>query len=291
MTVICGDVVLVDYPFTTGRAKVRPALVVQNDRDNARMTNTIVAQISGNTARVNEVTQHLIAARLQGRNGSPSQSRFRVIVSVRKDRDRSRTEKANKVSAVGRHEAVGDGRLKKMREGRRRSSSSRHHLRLSTERRGPLPSAQNVLISGLGPQFGLFRLVRTRGRSRSFWVGFELAGLVVTFTFIGTFFFFPDSTDILPCYWVAYCYELAGGLLYHLLPPRVLPQDPFIWWLGAAILLLLPQLLIALTGGLLMRLIVLRSGKPGLGKASQSPSANPLPAWIGWSRNRPVSGL
>jgi mRNA-degrading endonuclease toxin of MazEF toxin-antitoxin module len=32
-----GDVVLVDYPFTTGGAKVRPALVVQNDRDNARM--------------------------------------------------------------------------------------------------------------------------------------------------------------------------------------------------------------------------------------------------------------
>jgi mRNA interferase MazF len=55
-----GDVVLVDYPLTTGSAKVRPALVVQNDRDNDRMTNTIVAQISGNTARVNEATQHLI---------------------------------------------------------------------------------------------------------------------------------------------------------------------------------------------------------------------------------------
>ena len=47
MTVNRGDVVLVDYPFTTGGAMMRPALVVQNDRDNARMTNTIVAQISG----------------------------------------------------------------------------------------------------------------------------------------------------------------------------------------------------------------------------------------------------
>jgi mRNA interferase MazF len=55
-----GDVVLVDYPFTAGGAKVRPALVVQNSRDNARMTSTIVAQISGNTTRVNEATQHLI---------------------------------------------------------------------------------------------------------------------------------------------------------------------------------------------------------------------------------------
>ncbi len=60
MRVNCGDVVLVDYPFTTDGAKVRPALVVQNDRDNARIANTIVAQISGNTARVNEPTQHLI---------------------------------------------------------------------------------------------------------------------------------------------------------------------------------------------------------------------------------------
>ena len=60
MTVKRGDVVLVDYPFTTGGAKVRPALVVQNDRDNARMSNTVVAQISGNTTRVHEATQFLI---------------------------------------------------------------------------------------------------------------------------------------------------------------------------------------------------------------------------------------
>lgn len=60
MTVKRGDVVLVDYPFTTGGAKVRPALIVQNDRDNARMANTIVAQISGNITRVHEATQHLI---------------------------------------------------------------------------------------------------------------------------------------------------------------------------------------------------------------------------------------
>lgn len=30
-----GDVVMVDFPFTdTGQAKTRPAVVVQNDRDN-----------------------------------------------------------------------------------------------------------------------------------------------------------------------------------------------------------------------------------------------------------------
>lgn len=60
MSVSRGDVVLVDYPYTTGGAKVRPALVVQNDRDNVRLTNTIVAQISSNTSRVHEPTQYLI---------------------------------------------------------------------------------------------------------------------------------------------------------------------------------------------------------------------------------------
>jgi mRNA interferase MazF len=60
MRVNRGNIVLVDYPFTTAGAKVRPVLVVQNNRDNARMTSTIVAQISSNTAHVNEATQHLI---------------------------------------------------------------------------------------------------------------------------------------------------------------------------------------------------------------------------------------
>ena len=37
-----GDVVIVDFYPTDPRVKVRPALVVQNDRDNARMQRTIV---------------------------------------------------------------------------------------------------------------------------------------------------------------------------------------------------------------------------------------------------------
>ena len=61
MTVQRGDVVLVDFPFTGGAgAKVRPALVVQNDRDNQRLLNTIVAQVTGMTKRSLESTQVLI---------------------------------------------------------------------------------------------------------------------------------------------------------------------------------------------------------------------------------------
>jgi mRNA interferase MazF len=56
-----GDVVLVDYPFASGSGfKRRPALVVQNNRDNARLTNTIVAMITSRTDRVYESTHLLI---------------------------------------------------------------------------------------------------------------------------------------------------------------------------------------------------------------------------------------
>ncbi|HJT75657.1 MAG TPA: type II toxin-antitoxin system PemK/MazF family toxin [Gemmataceae bacterium] len=47
-----GDVVVVDFPFTdTGQSKVRPALVVQNDRDNQRIRKTVIAMITGNLRR------------------------------------------------------------------------------------------------------------------------------------------------------------------------------------------------------------------------------------------------
>jgi mRNA interferase MazF len=56
-----GDVVILDHPYSDGSgSKVRPALVVQNDRDNHRLTNTIVALITGNISRVGEPTQLLI---------------------------------------------------------------------------------------------------------------------------------------------------------------------------------------------------------------------------------------
>lgn len=56
-----GDVVVVEFPYVDARrGKNRPALVVQNDRDNGRLTNTIVAMISGNLRHAGERTQLLI---------------------------------------------------------------------------------------------------------------------------------------------------------------------------------------------------------------------------------------
>ena len=58
MSVNRGDVVLVDWPFSAGKgSKLRPALIVQNDRDNRRMANTVIAMITSQTKRALEPTQ------------------------------------------------------------------------------------------------------------------------------------------------------------------------------------------------------------------------------------------
>jgi mRNA interferase MazF len=56
-----GEVVIVRFPFADGRkGKYRPALVVQNDVDNARLGNTIIAMVSGNVRNAYLNTQVLI---------------------------------------------------------------------------------------------------------------------------------------------------------------------------------------------------------------------------------------
>jgi mRNA interferase MazF len=57
-----GDIVVVAFPYVTGGGGTnRPALVVQCDRDNQRLSNTIVAMITGNTRSAQtEPTQLLV---------------------------------------------------------------------------------------------------------------------------------------------------------------------------------------------------------------------------------------
>ena len=56
-----GDVVLIEFPYVDGRrGKNRPALIVQHDRENVRLTNTVVAMISGNLRHVANPTQLLV---------------------------------------------------------------------------------------------------------------------------------------------------------------------------------------------------------------------------------------
>jgi mRNA interferase MazF len=61
MTVQRSDVVIVDFPFSSGSGgKARPAVIVQNDRDNSRLNSTIIAMITSRTHRSAEPTQVLI---------------------------------------------------------------------------------------------------------------------------------------------------------------------------------------------------------------------------------------
>ena len=55
-----GQIVVVDFAATDPAARVRPALIIQNDRDNGRMRKTIVAQITSNLKRAAERTHLLI---------------------------------------------------------------------------------------------------------------------------------------------------------------------------------------------------------------------------------------
>lgn len=56
-----GDVVIVDFPFSDGaQAKLRPAIVVQNDRDNQRLRKTIVAMVTGNLRRTGDPSHLLV---------------------------------------------------------------------------------------------------------------------------------------------------------------------------------------------------------------------------------------
>ena len=80
MNVQRGEVVLVDFPYAGGTgSKVRPAVVIQNDRDNARLVNTILAQITGTTHRTVEDTQVLIEVGTP--EGQQSGLRFDSVVN------------------------------------------------------------------------------------------------------------------------------------------------------------------------------------------------------------------
>ena len=61
MSVQRGDVVLAWYPFASGHGgKRRPCVIVQNDEDNSKIANTIVAQVTSTLTRVGGKSHFLI---------------------------------------------------------------------------------------------------------------------------------------------------------------------------------------------------------------------------------------
>jgi mRNA interferase MazF len=56
-----GDVVIVPFPFQDRLGeKIRPAVIVQCDRENQRLANTVVAMVTGNLADAGQPTAVLI---------------------------------------------------------------------------------------------------------------------------------------------------------------------------------------------------------------------------------------
>src|SRR2546422_7165205 len=86
-----GDVVVLDFPFVGGGAgKTRPAVVVQCDRLNQKLDNTIVAMVTGNISLVGkEPTQFLIDPTTpEGKSSGlklPSAVRCQNLSTVAKD--------------------------------------------------------------------------------------------------------------------------------------------------------------------------------------------------------------
>jgi mRNA interferase MazF len=61
MSVLRGDVVLAWYPFASGSGgKRRPCVVVQNDEDNKKIANTILAQVTSTLTRLGDKSHFLI---------------------------------------------------------------------------------------------------------------------------------------------------------------------------------------------------------------------------------------
>jgi mRNA interferase MazF len=78
-----GDVVLVDYPFTGGQgSKLRPALVVQWDVNNQRLSHVILAAITTTTHRQDQPTQYLVDTSTA--DGKAAGLRFDSVVTCEK---------------------------------------------------------------------------------------------------------------------------------------------------------------------------------------------------------------
>ena len=86
-----GDIVLVPFPFQDKPGeKIRPAVVVQSDAERARLINTIVAMITGNTDDAGQPTTLLVDPRTPEGAGSglagPSLIKAYNLATVRQKR-------------------------------------------------------------------------------------------------------------------------------------------------------------------------------------------------------------
>jgi len=144
-----------------------------------------------------------------------------------------------------------------------------------------------VALSGLILQVGLFQLMRSRGRGRGFWAGFIACGLMAMTTLVWAMLF-PEVLGItatmtlvrmpgssMYTVWYGYANFVSEHIIAPVLyDPRINPGIYLDSLLGGALIVgiravvwFLPQLLIAVVGGLLASLIG--------GRRSKSPAGDP----------------
>ncbi len=82
MKVQRGDVVFLEFPFSDGSgAKVRPAVVLQSDRENQRLTSTVVSMISGSLNLVGREPGHILID-IQSEDGRHSGLKYSSVVNI-----------------------------------------------------------------------------------------------------------------------------------------------------------------------------------------------------------------
>ena len=110
-----------------------------------------------------------------------------------------------------------------------------------------------IALSGLSLQVGVFGLIRSRGRDRTFWAGFLASGTLALMTYIWEESV-PNNRTMIGCPWLTYMVAVDRHL-----PALSLRSGPRGWSATQVatntVVLFLPQFLISLAGGFLFRAI------------------------------------
>ena len=144
---------------------------------------------------------------------------------------------------------------------------------IGVERDDAALAAARQVVAASALQFGVFQAVRGRGRARGFWVGFVAFGFATMLSFVWSAAFRESTPSLL---WIAYTKHANRFLnsVSHVwdfynrtrIHPVLVATLALVWSV--------PQLVIALVGGLVARSL---SGRPGVGRAGGSGSRTAAP--------------
>lgn len=119
--------------------------------------------------------------------------------------------------------------------------------------------AQGVALTGFALQFGVFQSIRSRGRGRAFWIGFVASCSATMMTFLWGVAFHKSPMSL---WWITYT-KYANkylNLLTHVWDFYNRTRIHPVLIITLALVWTVPQLILALFGGLIARSIFHRPG-------------------------------